>query len=98
MTRDRGKSPKRAFPWPLVAAAIGLALAGCKHAADTPADEAPPANTTVVETGNNTSVQVKRPERFALTQSVLRTVPSTIEVTGSVSPDVSRELPVLSLA
>jgi len=97
MTRDHGKPSRTKFPWPLVAAAIGLALAGCKHTANS-ADEAPPANSTVVETGNNTSVQVHRPERFALTQSVLRTVPSTIDVTGSVSPDVSRELPVLSMA
>jgi len=97
MTRDHGKTPQRTFPWPLVAAAIALTLAGCKHA-DNPADEAPPANQTVVETGNTTSVQVKRPERFALTQTVMRTVPSTIDVTGSVSPDVSREIPVLSLA
>jgi cobalt-zinc-cadmium efflux system membrane fusion protein len=43
-------------------------------------------------------VQVHRPERFALTQSVMRSVPSTIDVTGAVSPDVSREIPVLSLA
>lgn len=98
MTFDHGKSLRRKFPWPLVAAAIGLALAGCKHSGDNPAAEAPPANPTVVETGGKTSVEVQRPERFALTQSVLRTAPSTIEVTGSVSPDVSRELPVLSLA
>lgn len=98
MTFDHGKSLRRKFPWPLVAAAIGLVLAGCKHSGDNPAAEAPPANPTVVETSGKTSVQVQRPERFGLTQSVLRTVPSTIEVTGSVSPDVSRELPVLSLA
>jgi len=102
MTRDHGKSPLRTFSWPLVAAAIGLAFAGsfvgCKHSADNQAAEAPPANPTVVETGGKTSVQVQRPERFALTQSVMRTVPSMIDVTGSVSPDVSRELPVLSLA
>jgi cobalt-zinc-cadmium efflux system membrane fusion protein len=97
MTRDHGKSSQHTFPWPVVAAAIGLALAGCKHA-DNPAGEAPPANPTVVETGNSTSVQIKRPERFTLTQSELRTMPSMIDVTGSVSPDVSRELPVLSLA
>jgi cobalt-zinc-cadmium efflux system membrane fusion protein len=91
---------KRIAPsWPYALACIaGLMLTGCKHAADNPATEAPPANQTVVETGNSTSVQVQRPERFVLTQSVMRAVPSTIDVTGSVSPDVSRELPVLSLA
>jgi len=97
MTRDRGKSLRRLFPWPLVAAAIWLAIAGCKHA-ENPGAEAPPANTSVIENGGKTSVQIQRPERFALTQSVMRAVPSTIDVTGSVSPDVSRELPVLSLA
>ncbi len=52
----------------------------------------------VVETGGSSSIQVKRPERFALTQSVSKDVVSTLDVTGSVNPDVSREIPVLSLA
>jgi cobalt-zinc-cadmium efflux system membrane fusion protein len=85
--------------WPYAIACIaGLMLTGCKHSSENPAAEAPPANPTVVETGNRTSVQVQRPERFELTQSVMLAVPSTVDVTGSVSPDVSREQPVLSLA
>ena len=78
MTCDHGKPVRNKFSWPLVAATIGLALGGCKHA-DNPSAEAPPANTTVVATGDKTSVQVQRPERFALTQSVMRSVPSTNE-------------------
>jgi len=98
MTRHHGKSPRSKVPWPLIAIAIGLTITGCKHSSGDPAAEVPPAHPTVIETGNRASVQVQRPERFALTQSVMRTVPSTIDVTGSVSPDISRELPVLSLA
>lgn len=43
-------------------------------------------------------MHVERSERFPLTQAVGTQVVSTLEVTGSVNPDVSREIPVLSLA
>jgi cobalt-zinc-cadmium efflux system membrane fusion protein len=98
MTRIPGKSLQLGLHGLFAAAALALMLAGCKHDTDHSAAEVQPANPTVVETGNSTSVQVKRPERFLLSAAVMRSVPSTIDVTGSVSPDVSRELPVLSLA
>ncbi len=43
-------------------------------------------------------MQVAGPERFPLTQVAMRSVVGAINVTGTVSPDVSREIPVLSLA
>jgi cobalt-zinc-cadmium efflux system membrane fusion protein len=76
-----------------------LALAGCKRGetADKAAQEAPPANVAVENTSAN-SVKVDRPERFPLVAATTRHVVSTLSVTGSVQPDVSREIPVLSLA
>jgi cobalt-zinc-cadmium efflux system membrane fusion protein len=75
-----------------------LLCAGCKHEKSDLAKEAPPSTPQVVETGSSDSVQVKRPERFPLTSAVARQVVSQLNVTGVVSPDASRELPVLSLA
>ncbi|WP_263378605.1 efflux RND transporter periplasmic adaptor subunit [Granulicella paludicola] len=81
----------------LPCAFAALTLSGCKDKAPNPADEAP-GNPQVVETGGSSSVTVKNPSRFSLTQSISQPVVSSIDVTGSVNPDVSREIPVLSLA
>jgi len=72
-------------------------LTGCKHT-DNPAAEAPPAQPQVVNVGQVDVVHVDNSERFALTTAVSRPIVSTLQVTGSVNPDVSREIPVLSLA
>jgi len=77
----------------VLAAAQGLS--GCK--AKEVGSEAPPSQPEVVSSGGNT-VRVSKPERFALTNASVRSVTSTLNVTGSVNPDVSREIPVLSLA
>ncbi len=76
---------------------VCLTLSGCKGDKSNPADEAP-AKPPVVETGGNSTVTVKEPARFTLVQSSTQAVTGTLEVTGSVNPDVSREIPVLSLA
>jgi cobalt-zinc-cadmium efflux system membrane fusion protein len=76
---------------------LALTLAGCKHADSNKADEAPPTP-TVTEVGGSSSVHVDKPEQFPLVQAISREVTSQLNVTGSVNPDVSRELPVLSLA
>jgi cobalt-zinc-cadmium efflux system membrane fusion protein len=52
----------------------------------------------VVSTSSNDTVHIGAPERFALTQVATRSAVGTVNVTGAVSPDVSREIPVLSLA
>jgi cobalt-zinc-cadmium efflux system membrane fusion protein len=81
----------------LAALTLAALLAGCKHEAQNPAAEGP-ATPQVIETGGNSTVTVEKPERFPLVQSTAQPVVSTLDVTGSVSPDVSREVPVLSLA
>ena len=74
-----------------------LAATACKHAPD-PAAEAPPAMPAVVTSGAADRVSVAAANRFQLTAAISRPVVATLNVTGVVSPDVSRELPVLSLA
>jgi cobalt-zinc-cadmium efflux system membrane fusion protein len=73
-----------------------LCLSGCKHGETTPDVQNPQPQ--VVETGGSDMVHVERSERFPLTQAVPKQIVSTLNVTGSVNPDVSREIPVLSLA
>ena len=79
---------------------IGL-MVGCHKADETKREsaEAPPEAPAVVQSGaGNGSVHVDKPEQFPLVAASARQTVSTLNVTGSVSPDVSRELPVLSLA
>jgi cobalt-zinc-cadmium efflux system membrane fusion protein len=76
---------------------IFTALVGCKSDKPNPADEAP-SNLAVVETGGNAAVSVKDPARFPLVQATATSVTSTLDVTGTINPDISREIPVLSLA
>ena len=52
----------------------------------------------VVTSGSADRVSVAAAGRFTLTAAVSQPVLATLNVTGVVSPDVSRELPVLSLA
>jgi cobalt-zinc-cadmium efflux system membrane fusion protein len=74
-------------------------LSACKHdQADKAAEEAPPVKAEVLQTKDPNVVQVQRADRFPLSYSVVRAVKNTIAVTGSVTPDVSREIPVVSLA
>ncbi|HEY1743051.1 MAG TPA: efflux RND transporter periplasmic adaptor subunit [Granulicella sp.] len=75
-----------------------LGLAGCKHEASNPSQETPASQPQVVDVGSNGVVRVDNPGRFPVQPAVARSIISTLEVTGSVSPDVSREIPVLSLA
>jgi cobalt-zinc-cadmium efflux system membrane fusion protein len=75
-----------------------LSLTGCKHEAASASAEAPPSSVQVEETGGSDVVHVERAGRFPLVQSVSQEVRSTLQVTGTVNPDVSREIPVLSLA
>jgi len=76
---------------------IALSLTGCKHEAASPAAEAPPA-AQVEEVGGSNLVHVDGAGRFSLVQASVQPVRSKLQVTGSVNPDVSREIPVLSLA
>lgn len=88
-------------PGALVAAlvaAIGLAAAGCGSAAEADAQAAaapPPAG--IVHESNGDRIQVDHPERFPVETAGSREASAELTVTGTVSPDVSRSVPVLSL-
>ena len=76
---------------------VTFSLAGCKHEAASESAEAPPT-AQVEEVGGSNLVHVDGAGRFSLVQASSQPVRSKLQVTGSVNPDVSREIPVLSLA
>ncbi len=82
----------------LLALLPALALSGCKHEdPNRAAEEAPPA-AVVANANSANTVKVANPGRFPLVATSMRNVVSQLQVTGAVAPDVSREIPVLSLA
>ena len=52
----------------------------------------------VVEAGNAALISVEKPEQFSLVTAGRVETPSRLDVTGSVFPDIDREVPVISLA
>ncbi len=80
---------------------VVLLTSGCRKAGDTPgreAAEAPPTTPVVVPTGEPSQVHVDTPAQFPLVAAAVRSTFNTLNVTGQVQPDPSRELPVLSIA
>jgi cobalt-zinc-cadmium efflux system membrane fusion protein len=71
-------------------------LAACDKSND-PAAEAPPPATVEHKDGFNL-IRVDRAERFPLFKAVLYKAVRTLSVTGTVYPDISREIPIISLA
>jgi len=74
-------------------------LAGChKDEPKREAAEAPPNTPQVVSAGTEDSVQVKDASQFPLVSAQQQSIYPTLNATGTVQPDVSREVPVLSAA
>jgi membrane fusion protein, heavy metal efflux system len=79
-----------------VAALLWVGGCGGQGKADPKAEAPPPAK---VERGQDVNlVQVDRPEQFPLATAVARSAAAQLVTTGVVSPDVSRTVPVVSLA
>jgi cobalt-zinc-cadmium efflux system membrane fusion protein len=76
--------------------AAGLAMAGCKKSFDPASGTASPAQ--VVETGNAGVVSVDHPDQYPTVAASRVDEPDKLDVTGSVFPDISREIPVISMA
>jgi cobalt-zinc-cadmium efflux system membrane fusion protein len=72
-------------------------LAGCGNGKGDPASEAPPAATVERETDGSV-VQVDHPEQFPLVTAVAHHSKPALVVTGVVAPDISRNVPVITLA
>ena len=84
------------LPLPIVAVLVALFVSGC-GTKDNVAAEAPPP-TTVVQGLDVTHFSVDHPERYPLATAARYEAPSKLVVTGSVYPDVSRTVPVVTLA
>src|SRR5271169_5731535 len=73
-----------------------LALAGCTAHADPAAEAPPPAN--IVAGADPALFTVDHPEQFPLAAAIEHAANSELVVTGVVTPDVARNVPVVSLA
>ena len=82
---------------PALLLALGLALAGCK-AKDTGSTAPPPAQVIQVADMNLLTIDAKDVAKFPLTTSTQIEAASELTATGSVFPDINREVPVISLA
>jgi cobalt-zinc-cadmium efflux system membrane fusion protein len=76
--------------------AASLALAGCKKSFNPASGAASPVQ--VVETGDAGLVTVDHPEQYPTVTAGRIDEPEELDVTGSVFPDISREIPVISMA
>lgn len=81
----------------LAGAGVALWLAGCGDSKGDPKAEAPPP--AVVEHAEDANIfQVDHPEQFPLVAAAEHLSASQLTVTGTVSPDVTRNVPVISIA
>jgi len=79
------------------AASLGLALSGCKGGAE--GDGAPPpAKVIQVADMNLITIDSKDADKFQVVAAERIESASELKTTGSVFPDVSREVPVISMA
>ncbi len=73
-----------------------LLLGGCKKNFDPASGAASPAQ--AVETGDAGIVNVDHPEQYPTVAAGRIDEPDKLDVTGSVFPDIAREIPVISMA
>jgi cobalt-zinc-cadmium efflux system membrane fusion protein len=76
----------------------GLALSGCKSKDD--GDGAPPPNPTVIQVAdmNLITIDPRDAAKFPLTAATQIESSAELTATGSVLPDIAREVPVISMA
>jgi membrane fusion protein, heavy metal efflux system len=74
-----------------------LAITACKSKQDI-GDAGAPPSTNVVTTGDMSLVSVDKPDQFPLVRAEAYDAPAELDVTGTVFPDIAREVPVISLA
>jgi len=81
----------------LIALASAMVLGGCKKVEADVAAQAPPSP-NVVPFPDAALFSVDHPEQFPLAAAAQHPTVSELTVTGTVAPDVSRNVPVVSLA
>jgi membrane fusion protein, heavy metal efflux system len=74
-----------------------LAITACKSKVEV-GDAGAPPSTNVVTTGDMSLVSVDKPDQFPLVRAEAYDAPAELDVTGTVFPDIAREIPVISLA
>jgi membrane fusion protein, heavy metal efflux system len=80
-----------------LAVALLSSSAGCGGGKSDPQAEAPPP-LRVARVEDRDVFQVEHPERFQLTPATAYVAAPQLKVTGTVSPDISRAVPVISIA
>ena len=80
----------------LVSVFLPMMLGGCNGRVDAAAEAPPPAN--IVPGVDPTLFTVDHPEQFPLAAATAHPTTSELVVTGAVTPDISRNVPVVSLA
>ena len=76
--------------------AVALAATACKKEAVSGDSGPKPGN--VVTTGDMALVTVDKPDQFPLVEAQSYDAAPELDVTGTVFPDIAREVPVISLA
>jgi len=76
--------------------ALASLAAGCSGKSDPQAEVPPPLKVERVEDRN--VFQIDHPERFQLVQAAEHVATPELRVTGTVTPDIARAVPVISLA
>ena len=81
----------------LISISLLLTMGGCSRHGDVEAAEAPPP-ANIVPAVDPTLFTVDHPEQFPLAAATERPSTSELVVTGTVTPDIARNVPVISLA
>ena len=79
-------------------ALVSLALVGCGSREKVDAAAAVPPQARVVEEPDLNVVKIDRPERFTLATAGQQQEQPQVHATGTVTPDVEKSVPVVSLA
>lgn len=88
---------RRSFELFLLYLVLGALFTGCGSTRSDPTAGAPPP--LRVETAGDPNVfRTDHPDQFPLTAAVAHAATSELKVTGTVNPDISRTVPVISLA
>ena len=77
--------------------ALCIASNGCSRGKSNPEAEAPPP-VKIEKVEDRNVFQVERPERFQLVAAAENLAAPELKVTGTVMPDISRAVPVISIA
>ncbi len=84
--------------WTTLTAAALVLVSGCNKPKSNPGAEAPPQAVVVSAAGGDGPISVDHPDEYVTTPVQARSTKSTLNVTGQVSADISRTIPVISLA